>query len=313
MNTKRLYLLIGAVLVAGFLPQKNVSADMGPKPTMDFQFMQEISGSKLTMVSWSLNNCEISECASTEEIIPVEYGFKCADNFCSAGMYYGIRHKYFQMEITFSDGVTRKSNVFTRRFFDARYRVTIQTDSLLVKELKGSNINEYLLVIIFDSMLYFPIMIGVIFIIAIGLAVYSAIKKEGPGMFSKRIGKVLWWVLVFTFIVLGLLVSASTFVATMAIELLTAFAILKYIKVPLKKILYGVLIANIFTQPLFAIASTTVLTSFISAMVLEIIIWLVETAIVNRIQDKQMPLKNIALMVLVLNALSFGIGLLLPI
>lgn len=313
MKAKRFYLLIGMVLLVGLLPQGNASADMGPKPTMDFEFVQETPESMLTMVSWSLINCENNECMNTREILPVEFGFNCADDHCRTNVYYGIRYKYFQMEITFSDGITRKSNVFTRRFFDARYKVTIQNDSLVVRELKGSNINEYLLVIIFGSMLYFPVALGVIFLVAIGLAVYSAVKKEGSGMFSRRMGKVLWWAFVFTFIVLGLLVSASTFIATVAIELLTAFAILKYIKVPVKKILYGVLIANIFTQPLFAIASTTVFTSFISAMVLEIIIWLVETAIVNKIQGKHMPLKNIALLVFVLNVLSFGIGLLLPI
>jgi hypothetical protein len=281
---------------------------------MEFELVQDVPGSTLTMVSWSMLNCQNSECSSPGEIVQMGDAFRCSINECRAGIHYGIQHDYFQMDITFSDGVARKSNVFTRRFFDARYRVIIQSDSLLVRELKGSNINAYILEIIFGSMLYFPVVLGAIFIVAIGLSVYSTRKKEGSGIFSKRMGMVLWWALVFTFILLGLLLSASTFAATLAIGLLTALVILKYMnKTPVKKILYGIFIANIFTQPLFALASTTVFTSIISAIVLETIIWLVETAIVNKIQDKQMPLKKLVLLVFVLNALSFGVGLLLPI
>lgn len=296
---------------------------MGPKPTMEFEFVQDMSGSTLTMVSWSLINCEDSECSTTAEIIPVEYGFNCANHQRDVGVSYGIQHKYFQMEIAFSDGVTRKSNAFARRFFDARYRVAIQNNSLLVKELKGSNINEYLLLIIFGSMLYLPVALGGIFIIALGTGVYSTIKKEGSETFSKRMGNVFWWALVFTFIVFGLLVGASTFVATLAIELLTVFAILKHMKALTKKTLYGVFIANVFTQPLFAIASASVFFNGIisvslfvcriGVIVLEVVIWLVEVGIVNRAQDGQLPFKNILILIFILNAASFVIGLLLPI
>jgi len=201
--------------------------------------------------------------------------------------------------------------------------VAIQNNSLLVKELKGSNINEYLLLIIFGSMLYLPVALGGIFIIALGTGVYSTIKKEGSETFSKRMGNVFWWALVFTFIVLGLLVGASTFVATLAIELLTVFAILKHMKALTKKTLYGVFIANVFTQPLFAIASASVFFNGIisvslfvcriGVIVLEVVIWLVEVGIVNRAQDGQLPFKNILILIFILNAASFVIGLLLPI
>jgi hypothetical protein len=143
MNAKKFYLLIGILLVLGLLPQENVSADMGPKPTMTFEFIQESQNPALKMVSWSLINCRNYDCgilnSDLPDVVPFSpNSFNCADNRCNAYIYYMTDQNYFQMEITFSDGVTRKSNVFTRKYFDAKYNVVVGSDTRPLAKVKKS-------------------------------------------------------------------------------------------------------------------------------------------------------------------------------
>ena len=319
MNIKKFYLLIGMVLMAGFLPQKNVSADMGPKPTMDFQFVDDVSGSKLTIVSWSLINCENSECANTGEIIPAEFGFNCGGDHCRTGVYYGLRHKYFQMEITFSDGITRKSNVFTRRYFDALYSVTVTPDALFVKELRGNNANRNLLALVFvGGFFFYPATLLVIFIASITVVASGAAKKIGRREIFKRLGKVIFWAIIVDMIFTGLVLSAATFILTLTIEISLTLVYWWYLKLPDKKLLYGVLLANVFTQPVFVLLQADLglgihLNSMIGIVIAESVIWLVETVIIYFFQKKELSFTHILALAFVLNAASFGIGLLLPI
>lgn len=320
MNAKKVYLLIGVVFVMGLLPQGNVSADMGPKPTMDFEFVQEVPGSALTMVSWSLINCENNDCTTTGEIAPFEDGFRCADNHCGAGVHYGIQYEYFRMEISFSDGVTRKSNVFTRNYFDAKYRVVIQNDSLFVEELKGSNpsLISNPLALIFLSPLLIPIgcaitIVGYLILTVIGNQFITTDREcEATPSIRKPLSPLLW-VAVILFVLLGLLLNIYAFVFTLAIEGFMSLVYLKYTKTPVKKIVYGVLLANVFTHPLFVMASTIFAYKMTTIIMLETIVWLVEAWIVNKVQGKQFPFKTILILTIILNAASFGIGLLLPI
>jgi hypothetical protein len=56
----RILLLI--VLIAAMLPLQTVSADTGPKPTMDFQFMQTFQGPTATILGGVLDQCDRSHC-----------------------------------------------------------------------------------------------------------------------------------------------------------------------------------------------------------------------------------------------------------
>lgn len=115
-----------------FLPVPIVLADTGPKPSMDFQFKQEVAGAPLTITSGILFECDQPDCsdaAPIEEVGP--QGFRCDATSCSA-VAYGFA-PYHQIEIEFSDGQTRQSNIFETAGFDSRYAVTIRPTDLLVE------------------------------------------------------------------------------------------------------------------------------------------------------------------------------------
>ncbi len=114
------------------LPARVVFADTGHKPTMDFSFKQELSGDQLTIVSGTLYECDQSDCsdaAPLKELGPQR--FTCDATSCSA-LAYGFSD-YHKLEIQFSDGKTRQSNIFQTAGFDSKYTVTIRADNLLVE------------------------------------------------------------------------------------------------------------------------------------------------------------------------------------
>ena len=110
---------------------QTVRADTGPKPTMDFEFTQGLPGEPLTITAGILYECDQSDCsdaAPIEEVGP--QGFSCDADRCSATAY-GFA-PYHRIEIEFSDGQTRRSNVFETAGFDSQYTVTVRPDDLLV-------------------------------------------------------------------------------------------------------------------------------------------------------------------------------------
>jgi hypothetical protein len=131
LRLTKLLLLLSSLLT--FLPVKDAVADTGPKPTMDFQFRQEMTGEPpLTITSGILFECEQPDCSDAmllEEAGPQR--FTCELNSCSATAYGFAR--YHQIELEFSDGKTRQSNIFETAGFDSKYMVTIRPDDLLVE------------------------------------------------------------------------------------------------------------------------------------------------------------------------------------
>ena len=125
----KLFLLLSLLV---FLPVGVALADTGPKPSMDFQFEQEMTGELLTITSGILFECDQLDCSDAE---PLEeggpQGFRCEVNSCNA-VAYGFA-PYHQIEIEFSDGRTRQSNVFETAGFDSLYTVTVRPDDLLVE------------------------------------------------------------------------------------------------------------------------------------------------------------------------------------
>jgi hypothetical protein len=134
MNLKLTKLLLLFLSLLALLPSQVVFADTGPKPTMDFQFRQEMTGEPpLTITSGILFECDQPDCSDAmvlEEGGP--QGFICGLNSCSARAYGFAR--YHQIELEFSDGKTRQSNIFETAGFDSKYMVTIRPDDLLVED-----------------------------------------------------------------------------------------------------------------------------------------------------------------------------------
>jgi len=128
---QKLFLLL--FLVLALFPARTALADTGPKPSMDFQFKQEMTGEPpVRITSGVLYECDQPDCsdaAPIEEVGP--QGFRCEVNSCSA-VAYGFA-PYHWIAIEFSDGKTRHSNVFKTAGFESRYMVTIRPDDLLVE------------------------------------------------------------------------------------------------------------------------------------------------------------------------------------
>jgi hypothetical protein len=125
---KKIRILILFLLTLLLLPVHSARADTGPKPTMEFAF----SGEPLTITSGILYECEQSDCSDAsplKELGPQR--FTCEANSCSATAY-GFA-KYHRIEIEFSDGKTRQSNIFQTAGFDSKYKVTVNPDDLLVE------------------------------------------------------------------------------------------------------------------------------------------------------------------------------------
>lgn len=132
MPTKLTKFVFVLFLLQVLIPARSALADTGPKPSMEFQFQQEVPGESLTIASGILYECEQSDCsdaAPIEEVGP--QGFYCEPSGCRA-IAYGFR-PYHRIEIEFSDGVTRESNVFETAGFDSLYTVTVRPTDLLVE------------------------------------------------------------------------------------------------------------------------------------------------------------------------------------
>jgi len=114
------------------LPAQIVLADTGPKPTMDFQFKLELNGKQVTITSGTLYECKQSDCsdaAPLQQLGPQR--LTCDASSCHA-LAYGFSD-YHKLEIEFSDGKTRHSNIFQTAGFDSKYTVTVRPNDLLVE------------------------------------------------------------------------------------------------------------------------------------------------------------------------------------
>jgi len=130
MTEFRILLLLFS-LMQFLLPSHDVLADTGPKPSMEFAFKQELTGEQVTIISGILYECDQPDCSdasSLEELGPQR--FYCEAESCRA-LAYGFA-PYHRLEIEFSDGVTRESNIFETTGFDSKYTVTVNPDDLQV-------------------------------------------------------------------------------------------------------------------------------------------------------------------------------------
>jgi hypothetical protein len=129
-NTTQL-LTVALLLLAPLL-----MGDTGPKPSADFELIYEINPIP-DVVNASLYDCNDPLCEDAfllEELGP--QGFRCTQYECDS-LAYGYRDYLFIL-LDFSDGVTRQSNIFTKKHFSATYRVTVRAADLLVEETGGS-------------------------------------------------------------------------------------------------------------------------------------------------------------------------------
>jgi hypothetical protein len=125
-------LLLSFIFIESFLPAHIALADTGPKPGMEFTFQEEQDLLPMSITSGTMYECDQADCGDAsplEELGP--QGFRCDAENCSATAY-GFA-PYHKIEIQFSDGKTRTSNIFQTAGFDSTYTVTIRPDDLFVQ------------------------------------------------------------------------------------------------------------------------------------------------------------------------------------
>ena len=125
--------LVLLVLGLSTIPGQPAAADTGPKPTMNFTFTQGGAGPQLTILGGTLYECQQADCSDAEPL-KKNMGpqhFSCVESTCDSTSY-GYS-PYHRIEIAFSDGKTRKSNIFQTAGFNSTYTVTVRADDLLVE------------------------------------------------------------------------------------------------------------------------------------------------------------------------------------
>jgi|GEM_PF-983253 len=130
--TKFRLLVLLLFVAQALLPAQVALADTGPKPTMEFTFKQSLPSGPVTITSGILYECDQADCSDAAPLPQLgPQGFHCDILDCRA-LAYGFSD-YHQLEIQFSDGVTRRSNIFKTAGFDSKYTVTIQPNDLQVE------------------------------------------------------------------------------------------------------------------------------------------------------------------------------------
>ena len=110
-------ILLSFLLIQLLVPVQVALADTGPKPTMEFTFRQNLPEKPVTISSGTLYECEQSDCSDAAPLQQLgPQGFRCDPESCNATAY-GFA-TYHKLEIEFSDGKTRQSNVFSTAGFD---------------------------------------------------------------------------------------------------------------------------------------------------------------------------------------------------
>jgi len=133
MNAKFKKWFLSLLVLKLILPVGVAIADTGPKPSMEFEFEQDSTAEPLEVNSGILYECVESDCsdaAPLEELGPQR--FSCDVDGCYA-IAYGFA-PYHRIEIEFSDGRTRQSNIFETIDFDSVYLVSVNVEDLSVVE-----------------------------------------------------------------------------------------------------------------------------------------------------------------------------------
>jgi hypothetical protein len=234
--------------------------------------------------------------------------------------------EYHRLKITFSDGLTRQSNIFIGRF-SSNYLVTVNETGLRVEPkwippwgpstgaeddaLYGMETYYSL----FNAVILFCASVPTILLPGIFLIL---IAVRATGFRKSWAAYVAAWL---SFILALLLYATMPFIregmlATLAIELPLAIGYLLWRKRSAVYLLTIVLMMNIITHALLSyfMGAFFDLTAIhlLWILVCEFVIWIIEAAILAFALRKEARFLEALLLSLVLNGASFGIGWLLP-
>jgi hypothetical protein len=318
MIATRLQIIVPIILLNLFMaatPFQSVQADAGPHPSMQFIFISRVKPGP-TILSGQLLECQDEACVQSEPLPQLgPQRFECQANSCySSGYSYTPYHR---LVIEFSDGVTRRSNTFTKRAFAANYLVTIHEESLVVEEKPlgpdlplfktGAPTLADLL-----ATLAFPIMGIILPIILVALVIRTGRAGATPAFYHNWL--VAAWLLAIPATLAGIKWTQGLII-TLVVELLLGTGYVMWKKRSASIILTVILLMNLITQPVLwiTISGFSGLSPVILILFAEVVVWLVEAGVLYMSQRTSMRFQEALWVSFALNAASFVVGSLLPI
>ena len=307
--------LILLSLIFAAIPFEKVQADAGPHPSMQFVFISRIDP-KPAIVSGKLLNCKDEGCIQFEPL--QEMGpqrFECQSYSCHSSAY--SNSPFYRLEIVFSDGVTRQSNIFTKRAFAANYQVTILAQSLEVEEKPlGPNIPFFkagaptlwnLL-----ATVAFPFLESILIIIVVVLAVRTGRVGATPASYYGWMEA--GWLLAIPAILVGMQWTQGL-ITTLVVELLLVTVYVLWKKRSTSIILTMTLLLNLVTQPVLwiTLSGFSGMSSIYLIIFAEGVVWLVEAGGLYLSQRNTIRFQEALWVSFTLNVASFVVGIFLPI
>jgi len=318
MKPTRLRIIIPIILLnlfMGAIPFQSVKADVGPHPSMQFTFISRIRPGP-TILSGQLLECQDEACVQSHPLQQLgSQRFECQVNTCYS-VAYGYS-PYYRLEIDFSDGMTRQSNIFTKRAYFANYLVTIHPGSLIIEEKNlGPNV-PFLktgapTLIDLLATLTFPIMEIILPIILVALAVRTGRAGATRAVYYNWLKAA--WLLAIPATLAGMAWTRGLII-TLVVELLVGTGYVFWKKRSASIILTVILLLNLITQPVLwiTLSGLSGMYPVFPILLAEALVWLVEAGGLYLSQRNSMRFKEALWVSFALNASSFVVGLLLPV
>ena len=328
---KNIRLVIILVSIFSLLiPHIGVSADIGPKPWMNFPVSWQ-SGTPEEISAVVLYTCSDPSCSDAhplEELGPQH--ITCESSDLCTSMAYGY-NTYFQLELTFASGRILSSSPieYTK---SGIYPVTVLSDTLLIEVPEPGLLEDVLtLPAAEDNPMDFELSFGagMVILAIFALVAGAAVVLGGSTLLvilSRRSGEedltfqnarvpfFLVWIAALVFFLPGTVISPAV-PLTVLVECAAAliYAVLR--KRNLTTTGTFVLLANLLTVPVLLFIALIFGFNAIGFVILtvEILIWLVEAVVLFIVQRQTIKFHEALLLSLGLNLLSFLTGLLLPV
>ncbi len=304
-------LIVTIMALTLIIPTRSARADLGPKPSMHFAFFYEIDPAP-SIVSGTQYECDDPDCADAAPLVPLSApGFSCSSSDCTSRSL--VFSAYHRLSIEFSDGVTRQSNIFEKEYFEAEYHVLVREDDLLVEEQVGKKRPPNMLEVILGAGIVCVVIPVELFVLGFLLL----LAWQAPEIRTTPLLYILSWLLSFGLISPLIFVNPiyiKSLLLTLALELAVALGYALWRKRPIAYVFTITLLMNLLTWiPFRVILGNLSASQYLAGSAIgEVVIWLVEAGVLAFALRKQVTIKEALLLSLVLNLVSFGIGLLLP-
>jgi hypothetical protein len=325
-------------MIAWF-PTGSASADVGPKPSLEFSFSNNTS-QPLSIISGNILGCNDDACLETISYQGYPNAWlDCKQDTCDGGMLFANR--LMRLQILFSDNQTRLSNPFKATAMRNVYKVEVYDSNLVVtRNIYLSNnalVGVYLFMIPFTA-------IGVLLLFAGLFASNSALERSNrTTQLPFRSAPARY---VITWVIAAILFVAGSFLTwalplTILIELGIAYLYQHYYwpstgtaierhgdtitsakhdshnRPPLLPLVTSVVVVNLITQPLLwgmaTLLNGTLATAFSwPILVMEFIVWLAEAILLRILQRHHLKWTDAFQLSFFINIASFLIGLLIP-